>query len=111
MARARALIFASALVIPTLLQAAPSPLSSASDDRWGWAYCAPPYPPACVQPNAKRPPTGKACEKAVDAYVAAVFRYRTCLSDEMQRSVREANKAVQTIKCPKDKRYCYGLAR
>jgi hypothetical protein len=81
----------------------------AADDRWGWAYCPPPYPPACAQSPAKKPAKSDPCEQAVDAYVAAVFRYRACLAQEMERAVREANRTVEIVKCPKDKRYCYGL--
>lgn len=87
--------------------------AQAGDDRWGWRYCSPPYPPACVETSAKAPgkPSDErlACEKAVQSYVASVFAYRVCLAGETERAVREANRVLQTLKCPEDKRYCYDL--
>lgn len=83
--------------------------TTAQDDRYGFGYCAPPYPPSCARLNSGGRPTTAECERAVDSYVAAVFRYRACLANEMARAVLEANETVQTAKCPKDKRYCYGL--
>ena len=92
------------------IQAA-QPVSAASnDDRWGWRYCAPPYPPACARSNTNQHPVDASCARDVDSYLDAVFRYRTCLTNEMERAVREANRTVQIVKCPKDKRYCYGLS-
>jgi len=97
--------FAAAMILQTL-----SPFSAvAIDDRAGWAYCAPPYPPKCIASKAKGHAADALCERDVDSYVDAVFRYRICLATEMERAVREANRTVQIIKCPKDKRYCYGL--
>lgn len=99
-------LFAAAAVL--------SPLSGAhgaGDDRWGWFYCAPPYPPGCVGSPAGDRQARLLCEQAVDAYVASVFRYRACLAKEMERAVLEANKTLQIVKCPRDKRYCYGLPR
>ncbi|WP_294537458.1 hypothetical protein [uncultured Rhodoblastus sp.] len=95
--------------------------AKAGDDRWNWSYCPPPYPPACVEVYAKStnktaekasaiPPRDRlACEQAVEHYVASVFAYRVCLSGETERAVREANRVLQILKCPIDKRYCYDL--
>ena len=83
--------------------------AQARDDRWSWGYCPPPYPPACVDTLAELPKDRAACEKAVDAYVASVFAYRTCLAAETERAVREVNSVLQIVKCPKDRRYCYNL--
>ena len=79
------------------------------DDRWSWGYCAPPYPPACVDQLSKAPKDRTSCEKEIDSYVANVFRYRGCLSAETERAVREANRVLQIMKCPRDERYCYDL--
>ena len=96
---------AAAAVLQTL-----SPLSpTASDDRWNLGYCAPPYPPPCARASGGGHPATAECERAVDSYVALVFRYRACLTQEMERAVFEANQAAENVKCPKDKRYCYGL--
>jgi hypothetical protein len=91
--------------------------AQAGDDRWGWSYCSPPYPPACVETLSR--PTGKtpdkpsrerlACEQLVERYVTSVFTYRVCLNGETERAVREANRILQILKCPVDKRYCYDL--
>jgi hypothetical protein len=96
-----------------LLRFVPPTGAQAGDDRWGLSYCPPPYPPACVEATAKTsnisPRDRLACEQAVERYVASVFAYRVCLSGEMERAVREANRVLQIMKCPKDKRYCYDL--
>ncbi len=78
-------------------------------DRWNWGYCAPPYPPACIDALAKAPKDRADCEKTVERYVASVFVYRGCLAAETERAVREANHVLQSMKCPKDPRYCYDL--
>jgi hypothetical protein len=91
--------------------------AQAGDDRWGWSYCPPPYPPACVEtfskPREKTPETPSrerlACERMVERYVTSVFAYRVCLNGETERAVREANRVLQILKCPVDKRYCYDL--
>ena len=106
-----------ALVGAVLLANFPASSAQAGDDRWGWSYCPPPYPPACVETFAK--PPGKtadkpsrerlACEQTVERYVSSVFAYRVCLTRETERAVREANRVLQILKCPEDKRYCYDL--
>lgn len=105
----RTLVSGGWFAAAAIVQAA-SPFSpSAHDDRWGLGYCAPPYPPQCARSIVEGHPASAACERDVDSYVAAVFRYRACLANEMERAVREANTTVQAAKCPRDKRYCYGL--
>ena len=107
----RALVSASGFAAAALLQTfSPFP-TSARDDHWGFGYCAPPYPPECARAGAGGHPATATCERDVDSYVTAVFRYRLCLANEMERAVREANQTVQSVKCPKDKRFCYGLPR
>lgn len=105
------LSFSAALAGAAILQIVSSPAVRAGDDRWQWAYCAPPYPPACVGATAREPQARTSCEQAADAYVTEVFKYRDCLTKEMERAVREANKVIQTLKCPKDARFCYNSPR
>jgi hypothetical protein len=108
---------ARALVGAVLLANFAASGAQAGDDRWGWSYCPPPYPPACVETFAKPPgrtpdkPSRErlACEQMVERYVTSVFAYRVCLTGEMERAVREANRVLQILKCPVDKRYCYDL--
>jgi hypothetical protein len=76
-ARARALVGAVLLANWTLKSA------QAGDDRWGWSYCAPPYPPACVEtarppskPSEKPSAERLACQQMVERYVTSVFAYR-----------------------------------
>jgi|GEM_PF-3065942 len=99
--------FFAALAVAAVLPIVSSLAAKAGEDRWQWAYCAPPYPPACVGAPAKEAKARLSCERAADAYVADVFKYRDCLNKEMQRAVLEANKVIQTLKCRKDARFCY----
>lgn len=69
----------------------------------GFAYCAPPTPPACVGKDAANE---AACDAEVQAFVATVFRYRECLEAESERAVREANDVIETWKCRTGKRDC-----
>jgi hypothetical protein len=95
----------------TVLLALATPFSSAAanEDRWSLGYCAPPYPPRC----AERPPHDQnarlLCEKEAENFVTAVFRYRTCLNNEIERAVIEANRVIKTLKCERDERFCYEL--
>jgi hypothetical protein len=107
MACSRKLTFFAALAGAVVLPLVSSLAVQAGDDRWQWAYCAPPYPPACVGARVKEPKARTSCEQDAEAYVADVFKYRDCLTKEMERAVREANKVIQTLKCPKDARFCY----
>ena len=98
-----------ALAVAVAFQTAAPFAASADDDRWGLGYCAPPYPPKCAQSSSDGRPPPRPCAGEVDSYVASVFRYRTCLTREMERAVREANRTVEIIKCPTDYRFCYDL--
>ena len=98
-----------ALAVAVAFQTAAPFAASADDDRWGLGYCAPPYPPKCAQSSSDGRPPPRPCAGEVDSYVASVFRYRTCLTREMERAVREANRTVEIIKCPTDNRFCYDL--
>jgi hypothetical protein len=111
MACLKKMSFSGALAGAVILQLASSLAARAGDDRWQWTYCAPPYPPACAEAPAKEGKARTACEQAAEAYVAAVFAYRACLTNEMERAVREANKVIQSLKCPTDARFCYDSPR
>jgi hypothetical protein len=99
-------IFFAALAGAVVLPSVSSLAAKVGEDRWQWGYCAPPYPPACVAAPAKEAKARKSCEQATETYVADVFKYRDCLSKEMQRAVLEVNKVIQTVKCRKDARFC-----
>ena len=105
----RTLISAGGIAAATILQTFSPFSASAQDDLRGFSYCAPPYPPKCARASFARKEAAAACGAEVDSYVAAVFSYRACLAREMERAVLEANRMVQILKCPKDKRFCYGL--
>src|SRR5664279_436611 len=85
-------IFFAALAGAVVLPIVSSLAAKVGEDRWQWGYCAPPYPPACVGAPAKEAKARKTCEQAAEAYVAEVFKYRSCLSKEIERAVIEVNK-------------------
>ncbi len=107
----RKLTFFTALAGAAVLPIVSSLAAQAGEDRWQWGYCAPPYPPACVGAPAKEAKARKSCEQATEVYVADVFKYRDCLTKEMERAVLEANKVIQAMKCPKDARFCYDASQ
>ncbi|HUO53936.1 MAG TPA: hypothetical protein VMU18_04295 [Rhodoblastus sp.] len=76
------------------------------EDRWGWDYCAPPYPPECLESARATRKIDAICRTAVDTYVANVVRYRTCLAGELERAMREANDVIDSAKCLTDKANC-----
>lgn len=78
----------------------------AHEDRWGWNYCPPPYPPACVENKAASPAAAQACAKDVERYVAFVFAYRDCKARDLERAISEANRVVSAFKCRTDKKAC-----
>lgn len=80
--------------------------AAAGDDRFGWGFCAAPYPPECVHNRVEGRPFDAACESAVYSYETSVAHYRLCIWNEMGRAVLEANQTVQIVKCAKDKREC-----
>lgn len=78
----------------------------AHEDRWNWGYCPPPYPPDCIDTLRKNLHANSACDSAVEAYIASVFRYRACLASESERAVREANHVSRDLRCIKDSTSC-----
>jgi CRISPR/Cas system-associated exonuclease Cas4 (RecB family) len=76
------------------------------EDRWGWNYCSPPYPPTCVETTVADPAATKACAEEVDRYIAAVYSYRTCKARELERAILEANRVSSAFKCRTEKKYC-----
>ena len=75
------------------------------EDRWGWNYCSPPYPPACVSTTGAGP-AASACGKEVNRYMAAVADYRACQARELERAISEANTVSSAFRCRTDKRDC-----
>jgi hypothetical protein len=83
-----------------------SPAQALNDDRWGWHYCPPPYPPRCVERSTDEKSTDQYCAKVVQTYVASVFAYRACQAKELERAITEANRIINVLKCRSDKKYC-----
>lgn len=70
-------------------------------DAPGLRYCAPPIRPACVDdPDTYREAESRAeCQRAMDRYIPTVFAYRQCLSQEIERAVRQTNETIQRFRC------------
>jgi hypothetical protein len=81
-------------------------VAQAHEDRSNLGYCPPPYPPGCVDTLSEHPEARPECTKKVEAYVASVFQYRTCLANEIKRAVREANNVLENLKCLEGKMLC-----
>jgi CRISPR/Cas system-associated exonuclease Cas4 (RecB family) len=94
--RGAALAFAAALLTQPLL---------AAQDVRGFSYCAPPSRPACVETSISALAMA-ACDEDVQLYTRLVFGYRECLEREMERAVREANDAIESWRCRRDKTKC-----
>jgi len=100
-------MFPMAFVCGTLIaSAACSCGAHAHEDRSNFGYCPPPYPPDCVDTVSGHPEARAECDKEVETYVASVFLYRTCLTNETERAVREANSVLRNLKCLEDKTLC-----
>ncbi|MCW2282654.1 hypothetical protein M2323_000415 [Rhodoblastus acidophilus] len=78
---------------------------TAAEDRWGWSYCPPPYPPSCVK-TAEAGPASVACAKELKYYIAAVAAYRACQVREVERAISEANEVSAAFRCRTEKRDC-----
>lgn len=62
----------------------------------GFNLCVQPGHPSCVfMPG--RP--AEACDREVEAYIAAVFHYRDCLAKESERAIRESNDVIDHWRC------------
>jgi hypothetical protein len=109
------------------LAAAPVRAQPVSEDRWGWSYCAPPYPPACVDAPAADAAKTRAdaaktradaaktgadaaktatCARDVKMFIDLVIAYRLCQTRELERAILEANRVVDAFKCRTDKKAC-----
>ncbi len=95
--RGAAFAAAAALLTHKRLPAAP--------DVRGFAYCAPPLRPACIETSVSALAMA-ACDEEVQLFTRTVFRYRECLEREMERAVREANEAIEAWRCRRDKTKC-----
>jgi hypothetical protein len=78
----------------------------AHEDRWGWNFCPPPYPPACVGTVDADAEATKACAKDVERYIALVFAYRSCQARELSRAILEANRVTSAFKCRTERKSC-----
>lgn len=90
-----------ALVCATAIHAQPG-----REDRWGWNFCPPPYPPACAEAPSGGAAATKACAKEVERYIASVYAYRTCHARELMRAIAEANRVSGAFKCRTDRKSC-----
>ena len=75
-------------------------------DRWGFNFCSPPYPPACVDAAGAGPEQTAACSREVRMFVSLVFAYRNCQSRELQRAIAEANRVIDAFECRTGKKPC-----
>jgi hypothetical protein len=64
-------------------------------------YCTPPLSPSCIQREEtyKEPANTEACQKEIDEYINEALRYRTCLEEQIERAVKNANDIVDNFKC------------
>jgi len=94
----RGMALAVAAALPT------QPLLAAQDAR-GFAYCAPPSRPGCIE-TSRSALAMAACDEDVQRFTRMVFGYRECLEREMERAVRDANDAIEAWRCRRDKTKC-----
>jgi hypothetical protein len=65
-------------------------------------YCEPPIaPPSCVDDEQiyKKDGSLAACQKDIDAFIGSVFKYRSCLSEEIKQAVLNTNAVIDHFKC------------
>jgi hypothetical protein len=72
-----------------------------------FGFCVAPAPPACAQSAIRNRKQKDECATLVESYVSLVFAYRSCLSSEMERAIREANETLRALKCPGQKIACF----
>lgn len=94
-------LVASAL---TALPVAQVSAQSAVNDRWGWGYCAQPYPPPCIERTIDDKAGMEACGKEVQLYMSAVGAFRVCHLKQLERVIREANTVSDTLRCYYEKK-------
>jgi len=71
----------------------------------GFNFCAPPFPPSCVEKAVSRKAIA-ACDKEVQNYIASVFHYRECLEAQTERAVFQSNQLLNAWKCKQNKEDC-----
>jgi len=101
---ARRIVWPAGLVVALLVSS--SAARALNEDRWGWNYCSPPYPPTCVEHLGPKKTSDEACAKQVQLYITSVFAYRECQSRELERAILEANHVSGIMKCRSDKSFC-----
>jgi hypothetical protein len=77
------------------------PAAVLAQREMGFGFCPPPVVPRCVS-NAvtySAQPEMDACQEDVNRYVNSVGKYRLCLTQEVERAVRETNGTLQLWKC------------
>jgi hypothetical protein len=77
------------------------PASVRAQRDLGFGFCPPPVVPKCVSKSATYVEQGEidACQEDVNRYVNSVGKYRLCLTQEVERAVRETNGTLQRWKC------------
>jgi hypothetical protein len=69
--------------------------------RVGFGFCAPPYPPRCVDVPQVYTDAARvsSCEVEITRYTASTLAYRACLLREAERAVLETNSIIDRFKC------------
>jgi hypothetical protein len=67
----------------------------------GLGYCAPPYPPECIEDDSTYKDERHAddCKINIAHFLASAAAYRLCLQREIARAIFDANAAVDRFKC------------
>ena len=83
------------------LAACMAPRPAAAQPEIGFSFCPPPAVPKCVSNPATYNAQSDmdACQEDVNRYVNSVGKYRLCLTQEVERAVRETNGTLQLWKC------------
>ena len=71
-----------------------------------FGFCAAPLPPSCAGEAKPGVSLSAQCRNEVESYVSLVFKYRACLSAEMERAVREANAVIEAVRCVDNPSLC-----
>jgi hypothetical protein len=97
-------------LLPTLQLPAEAFRPDVAQSEFG-KYCAPPVSPSCFQREEtyREPANAEACQKEIDEYINVALNYRTCLEEEIERAVKNANDTIDTFKCrAKGRLNCHG---
>jgi hypothetical protein len=93
----------AALQLSPQPQASPKELVAQESLKTGFMqYCAPPIaPPSCVDDEETYKKDGgvAACQKDIDGFIGSVFKYRSCLSEEVKKTISNTNAVIDHFKC------------